>query len=127
MHHPVISPPRGYGRAVVSADPGPDEAAALAVQADGTIVVAAHAGGPAGDPPDSLVALTPGGILDTSFANAGKPQVQVGFGSIALARDDKIAAVGHDALNGWDAQALELRNADGTSDTTFAGGSPVLN
>jgi uncharacterized delta-60 repeat protein len=113
------------GRRVVDYGVGmPDDAATLAVQSDGTIIVGHRIEGPA-DPPDSVVALTPGGALDTGFADAGSFSVDAGLNSVALAGDDKIVVGGYGEFEGDYAFWIERRNADGTPDTGFAGGAPV--
>jgi uncharacterized delta-60 repeat protein len=113
------------GRRVVDYGVGmPDDAATLAVQSDGTIVVGHRVEGP-GNPPDSVVALTPGGALDTGFANAGSFSVDAALSSVALAGDGKIIVGGYAEFEGDYAFWVERRNADGTPDTGFAGGAPV--
>ena len=114
------------GRRVVDYGVGmPDDAATLAVQSDGTIVVGHRIDGPTSNPPDSVVALTPGGALDTGFADAGSFSVDAGLNSVALASDDKIVVGGYGEFEGDYAFWIERRNADGTPDTGFAGGAPV--
>ncbi len=113
------------GRRVVDYGVGtPDDAATLAVQSDGTIIVGHRIDGP-GDPSDSVVALTPGGDLDTGFADAGSFSVDANLNTVALAGDDKIVVGGYSVFEGEDAIWIERRNADGTPDTGFAGGAPV--
>jgi uncharacterized delta-60 repeat protein len=113
------------GRRVVDYGVGlPDSAATLAVQSDGTIVVGHVIEGPP-NPPDSVVALTPGGALDTGFADAGSFSVDAGLNSVAVAGDDKIVVGGYGEFEGDYAFWIERRNADGTPDTGFAGGAPV--
>jgi len=113
------------GRRVVDYGVGlPDDAATLAVQSNGTIVVGHRIDGPE-NPPDSVVALTPGGALDTGFADAGSFSVDARLNSVALAGDDKIVVGGYDEFEGDYAFWIERRNADGTPDTGFAGGAPV--
>jgi uncharacterized delta-60 repeat protein len=113
------------GRRVVDYGVGmPDDAATLVVQSDGTIVVGHRVEGP-GNPPDSVVALTPGGALDTGFANAGSFSVDAALSSVALAGDGKIIVGGYAEFEGDYAFWVERRNADGTPDTGFAGGAPV--
>jgi uncharacterized delta-60 repeat protein len=114
------------GRRVADYGAGtPDSAGALAVQSDGTIVVGLVISGPASNPPDSVVALTPGGVADTGFADAGSFSVDAGVNSVAVAGDDKIVWGGYGELDGDYAFWTERRNADGTPDTGFGGGAPV--
>jgi uncharacterized delta-60 repeat protein len=114
------------GRRVVDYGVGtPDRAATLGVQSNGTIIVGLSIFGPASDPPDQVVALTPGGAADTGFADAGSFSVDAGLNSVALAGDDKIAVGGYGEFEGDYAFWIERRNADGTPDTGFAAGAPV--
>ena len=114
------------GRRVVDYGVGtPDRAATLAVQSDGTIVVGLRIDGPTSNPPDQVVALTPGGAADTGFADAGSFSLDAGLNSVALAGDDKIVVGGYGEFEGDYAFWIERRNADGTPDTGFAGGAPV--
>jgi uncharacterized delta-60 repeat protein len=115
------------GRAVVDADPANSDAAdSLAVQSDGTILVGVSTWSASTSPPDRLVALTPGGALDTGFANGGNTPVQINLYALAVASDDRIVTAGWGILNDDDAFALQRLNTDGTPDTSFAGGAPVL-
>jgi uncharacterized delta-60 repeat protein len=114
------------GRRVVDYGAGtPDRAATLAVQSDGTIVVGLRIDGPTSNPPDSVVALTPGGAADTGFADAGSFSVDAGINSVAVAGDDKVVVGGYGDLDNDSAFWIERRNADGTPDTSFGGGAPV--
>ena len=103
----------------------PDRAATLAVQSNGTIIVGLRIDGPVSNPPDQVVALTPGGAADTGFADAGSFSVDAGLNSVALAGDDKIVVGGYGEFEGDSAFWIQRRNADGTPDTGFAGGAPV--
>jgi uncharacterized delta-60 repeat protein len=115
------------GRAVVDADPANSDAAdSLAVKSDGTILVGVATWSPSTSPPDRLVALTPGGGLDSGFANGGNTPVQINLREVAVTSDDRIVAAGWGILNDDDAFAVQRLNADGTPDTSFAGGAPVL-
>jgi uncharacterized delta-60 repeat protein len=115
------------GRRVVDYGVGtPDRAATLAVQSNGTIVVGLSIYGPASDPPDSVVALTPGGAADTGFADAGSFSTDdAGLNSVAVAGDDKIVVGGYGEFEDDYAFWIERRNADGTPDSGFGGGAPV--
>lgn len=115
------------GRRVVDADPANNDAAdSMVVQSDGTIIVGVAAWSPSTAPPDRLVALTPGGELDASFADGGNTTVPFNVNALALSGADKIVPAGWGILNDDDAFAVERRNADGTPDAGFAGGAPVL-
>jgi uncharacterized delta-60 repeat protein len=115
------------GRRVVDYGVGtPDRAATLALQSNGTIIVGLRIDGPTSNPPDSVVALTPGGAADTGFADAGSLSVgDAGINSVAVAGDNKIVVGGYGEFEGDSAFWIERRNADGTPDTGFAGGAPV--
>lgn len=114
------------GRRVVDYGVGtPDRAATLAVQSNGTIIVGLRIDGPTSNPPDQVVALTPGGVADTGFGNAGSFSMDAGLNSVALAGDDKIVVGGYGEFEGDSAFWIERRNADGTPDTGFASGAPV--
>jgi uncharacterized delta-60 repeat protein len=115
------------GRKVLTADAGDhDWPASLMVQADGTIVLGVSVVGQTVDPPDRLVALTPGGGLDTGFANGGSVAVQISVNSIALAADDTIVAAGYGQLDGDAAFAVERRHADGMPDPSFGSGGVAM-
>jgi uncharacterized delta-60 repeat protein len=53
-----------------------DDAKGLAIQSDGTIVLAGNAGEDVG-----LVRYLPNGVLDTTFGNLGKSVTKIGFGA----------------------------------------------
>ncbi len=80
--------------------PARSRAAALALGAGGTILLAGHSSGPDGADRALVARLTPGGRLDASFARAGRTVVQLGRRSAARAASSAL-------------QALALR-ADGT-------------
>jgi uncharacterized delta-60 repeat protein len=115
------------GRRVLDADPvNSDAASSMAVQSDGTIVVGIGTWNPSISTLDRLVALTPGGELDTSFADGGNTVLPITVNAIALTGGDKIVPAGWSILNDDDAFAVQRLNADGTPDASFAGGAPVL-
>lgn len=116
------------GRRTVDAGGGePDMPTSLAVQSDGTIVLGAWVGGPSSNPPDKIVGLTPAGAPDTNFANGGSASFAGYVNSIALASDDKIVVGGSAELLDDSAFAVTRFNADGTPDSSFNGGAPVVN
>jgi uncharacterized delta-60 repeat protein len=118
-----------FGRRVIHANAGEtDWAASIAAQADGTIVLGVSVTAPSVTLPDRLVALTPGGALDTGFANGGSVALSdnICLNEIAIAADDRILAGGYGELDTDYASALERHNADGTPDPSFGGGAPVL-
>lgn len=116
-----------FGRFVIDADPvNSDAADSLAVRSDGEILVGVTTWGAVTSTPDRLLALTPGGALDTGFANGGNTPAQINLNALAVADGDKIVVAGWGILNDDDAFALQRLNADGTPDASFAGGAPVL-
>jgi uncharacterized delta-60 repeat protein len=116
-----------FGRFVIDADPvNSDAADSLAVRSDGTILVGVTTWGAVTSTPDRVLALTPGGALDTGFANGGNTPAQINLNALAVADGDKIVVAGSGILNDDDAFALQRLNADGTPDASFAGGAPVL-
>ena len=103
-----------------------DRAESLGVQSDGTIVLGVIANSPNGPIPDRIVALTPGGDVDQSFGTGGSFAFDGGISTVAVAADDKVVFGGNGTLDGKPAFALQRLNADGSPDTSFAGGAPVL-
>lgn len=94
--------PPGFG-------PSYDEAFALAIQADGKLVVG-------GEP--CLARYNPDGSLDTSFGRDG--QVRGRVRALALQRDGKIVVVGPEGTF-----ALARYHPDGSLDTSFGTGGKV--
>jgi uncharacterized delta-60 repeat protein len=121
------APASGFGtlgRKVIDAAPGDQDGAyGLGVQSDGTIVLGVEVYSSA----NRLVALTPGGAPDSSFAGGGSVPVDSVINSLALAADDKIVAAGYGTFEGEYAQSILRRNADGTPDPDFGGGATVMN
>jgi uncharacterized delta-60 repeat protein len=112
------------GRKVMDLGSGQNDwADSVAVQPDGRIVLGidAYAEGT-----DRLIALTPGGDVDTGFANAGSAPVDFNVNAIARTADNQIVAAGWGILNDDDGMAVERFNADGTPDAAFGGGATVL-
>jgi uncharacterized delta-60 repeat protein len=114
-----------YGRRVVDGGEW-DRAESLAVQSDGTIVLGVFASAPNSHPPDSIVALTPGGDVDQGFGSAGRVVFDGGIHAVAVAPDDKVVFAGYGGTDGDTGFAVVRLNADGSPDTSFAGGAPVL-
>jgi uncharacterized delta-60 repeat protein len=113
-----------------------DIAAAIAVQADGKIVVAGYAWNNAGGIDQNACVLArylADGQPDTAF-NSGSRVVfnfnPVGLendcylDSVALQADGKILAAGHRARSGAESAIMYRFNADGSLDATFASASP---
>ncbi len=97
-----------------------DAAYALAIQADGKVVVA----GADGMRDFVLVRLNSTGDLDPSFDVDGKVTTAIGDGNdeayaIALQSDGKILAAGYATVNGLRDFAVVRYNNDGTLDTSF--------
>ena len=110
---------------------GGDYGRALAVQADGKVVVAGFiSNGPITQyPPDmdfALVRYNTDGSLDTTFSDDGKLTTDFGWTthgeSVAIQNDGKIVVVGgsRDNSNEFDF-AVARYNVDGSLDTTFSG------
>ncbi len=105
---------------------GADEAAAVAIQANGKIVVV----GRTAERPGEGVALArynPNGTLDTSFSGDGKQTTDLGgFGQgasgVALQADGKIVIVSSAcSMNACNDFVVARYNANGTLDTSFSG------
>ena len=123
----------GNGGTVVTAiGNGYDVANAVAVQADGKILVAGTAEGMY-DWDFALVRYNTDGSLDSSFGNAGKVVTPVGYNydiasAIAVQPDGKIVVAGYIGI-GWDYDtnsALLRYNANGSLDTSFGNGGKVV-
>ncbi|MGI9212047.1 MAG: cadherin-like domain-containing protein [Methylococcaceae bacterium] len=107
-----------------------DRATAVAVQTDGRIVVVGHSFN--GSQDDFAVArYLPTGVLDSSFANAGKTTVDFrkagdGATAVALQTDGKILIAGHsfNSTRGDDFGLVRL-NVNGTFDSSFGSGGGV--
>jgi uncharacterized delta-60 repeat protein len=115
-----------WGRRIVDGGADHDRVESIALQSDRTILLGVFAAGPTKNPPDSVVALTPGGDIDQSFGDAGSVSFEGGINSVAVAAGDKIVVGGYADLEGESAFAIARRNADGSPDPSFAGGGPVL-
>jgi len=104
-----------------------DGAHAVALQADGKIVVAGYASNGSNDD-FALTRYNPDGSLDTTFSNDGLLTTNFGSGNdgadaVALQADGKIITAGY-AYTGDDFTddfALARYNPDGSLDTTFSG------
>ena len=115
------------GRRTVDTGSGhPDSPVSLVVQSDGTIVMGARVGGPTSNPPDRIVALSPGGAPDTSFGNAGSAAFDGNMDEVRLASDDKVVVAGGALLDDEGAFAVTRLDADGSQDSSFNGGAPAL-
>lgn len=125
---------------VVSLDLGAssDDAKAVAIQADGKIVVAGNSTPTGGSSNVVLARLNPDGTLDKTFGAGdadGTPDgvVQVSFGdgddavdAIAIQKDGKIVVAGDTTSNtgnGSQNMVVARLNADGSLDATFGAGN----
>jgi uncharacterized delta-60 repeat protein len=109
-----------------------DRAHSAALQADGKIVAAGFAISQNGGVQNFAVArYTPGGVLDTTFGNAGKTKSD--FGSccqsaykVLVQADGSIVTVGYANTESSDSDFLLARlNANGSLDSTFGIGGKV--
>lgn len=102
-------------------------AQAVAIQADGKIVVAGFDQTP-GNTDFAIVRYNPDGSLDNTFAGDGTVTTPIGTGfeeafAVAIQTDGKIIAAGR-TLNGADTDFAIVRyNSDGSLDTSFDGNS----
>jgi uncharacterized delta-60 repeat protein len=101
-----------------------DEAAGLALQADGKIVVVGETGAGAGPGDFAVVRYNPDGSLDTTFSGDGTQTTDFGgsidvAADVALQPDGKIVAVGYARGEAYDF-ALVRYNTDGSLDPTFS-------
>ena len=107
---------------------GADEANAVAVDADGKIVLAGYSFGTNAD--FALVRYNEDGSLDTGFDSDGRVTTAIGSGAdeaeaVAVQPDGKIVAAGYRAASGNDDFAVVRYNADGSLDTGFGTGGKV--
>ena len=111
---------------------GFDRAQSAALQADGKIVAAGFATSVDGISENFAVArYTSSGVLDTTFSNDGKTQIDFGSccqdaWSVLLQSDGKIVTIGFPNSEGSDSDFLLARlNSTGSLDTTFGIGGKV--
>ncbi len=101
---------------------GPDDAEAVALQANGKIVAVGEASFGLLGSDFALARYNPNGSLDTSFSGDGKQSTDFGDGDVAngvaLQSDGKIVAVGRGAGSDF---ALARYNPNGTLDPSFSG------
>jgi len=106
-----------------------DEARALAIQADGKIVVAGRSSSGA-DYDFAVVRYDDDGSLDTTFGAGGIVITPVGindvFYALAIQSDGKIVAAGYSSNGAHDDFAVVRYNDDGSLDTTFGAGGIVI-
>src|SRR5262249_13762939 len=117
---------RGETTAVFGLD-SIDQAAAVAIQPDGKIVVVGTTRPGVGVMDAALVRFTPSGSLDSSFGTGGKVTTDFGKKSgsataVAVQSDGKIAVAGSSSGS----FALARYNADGRPDNSFGNHGNVL-
>ncbi|GAB3469330.1 hypothetical protein GCM10027321_38560 [Massilia terrae] len=123
----------GSGKFTLSLGSGNAVANAVAVQADGKLVLAGYA--PNGSLNEvAVVRLNADGTLDTTFGSGGKVLMPIGPGAnlattVEVLASGKIllggyARTGADASTDWDAALVRL-NADGSADASFGTGGVV--
>jgi uncharacterized delta-60 repeat protein len=117
----------GDGKVITNVVSGADASRALAIQADGKIIVAGNSSGSgSGDTNEfSLVRYNSNGSLDTSFNFNGKVLTDISgshdnVNAIAIQPDGKIIAAGQSLTtnNNW-LFSLARYNPDGSLDTSF--------
>ncbi len=119
------------GRAVVPVGPTDDHVEAMAVQADGRVVVAGWGNGPQGYAFE-LVRLDRDGAPDPTFGQGGKVVQAIGHGAdvahaIALQADGRILVAGSvDESPKGRSFAIARFNVDGSLDTTFGDHGQVI-
>lgn len=119
------------GTATVNFGTGFDVANAVAIQSDGSVVMAGEMDMPGGKAFVAITRLLSTGVLDTSFGTSGL--VTNGFGTtlasatgVAIQSDGKIVVVGN-AFTGASSEYTVARyNADGTLDSGFGTGGVVF-
>lgn len=133
----VLDAAFGHGGKVVTAvgaDRATDQAHAVALQADGKILVGGLTATTGTDQDFLLVRYNADGSLDTTFGNGGK--VVTSFGASTdriltiLVQDDGKIVVGGDSDRGTTTSgvdfALARYNTNGSLDTTFGNGGKVI-
>jgi uncharacterized delta-60 repeat protein len=115
---------------IVTADS--DEARAVAIQADGKIVVAGYSNG-SGNFDFALARYTTSGVLDTTFGGGdGKVTTDIVTAdadyaqAVAIQADGKIVVAGYSNGSGTNDFALARYTTAGVLDTTFGGGDGKL-
>ena len=118
----------GDGKVVTNLTRWDDRASALAIQADGKIVLA---GGAGSDGRFGVARYSSEGTLDTSFSGDGRALVHFTWEwnsatGVAIQADGKIVVVGWEAESRMSYRfALARLNSDGTLDATFGGDGKV--
>jgi uncharacterized delta-60 repeat protein len=130
---PSFAPPLpGTGKVIIPVGSSTDQGRAMALQADGKILVAGSSYNGSGYD-FSLIRLNANGSLDTSFDGDGKAMIPVGTGNdlayaIALQVDGKILVAGSSIIvsnNVYNCGLIRL-NPDGSLDTSFDGDGKAI-
>ena len=114
------------GRAVTNFANGDEQGQALAIQADGKIVIGGQVAWTDSDWDFALARYSPDGTLDPTFGGEGKVTTSfsrrrdIAYG-VAVQADGKIVVAGSSGGGGDSRFALARYNTDGTLDTTFGG------
>lgn len=107
-------------------------AQAIALQADGKILLGGQATSPGGNADFAVVRYNPDGSLDTSFGGSGSVRTPVGVGTdsiraLLVQPDGRIAAAGSGTNTSGNTDfALVRYNANGSLDTGFDGDGKLL-
>ena len=117
------------GKVMTPIGSGDDLAFALALQADGKLIVA----GRSYNGSNYVLALArynPNGSLDPSFGSGGKVTTPMGledasFAAVAVQPDGKVLAAGNSRVNGQLVAALVRYNPNGSLDSSFGSGGKV--
>jgi uncharacterized delta-60 repeat protein len=121
----------GDGRVTTDLSRRGDFAGAIAIQADGKIVVAGGAAFDSRNPRFGLARYNMDGTLDTGFGGDGRVTTDFTSGQdaaygVAIQPDGKIVAAGDAGLGGGNSRfAVARYNSDGTLDATFGGDGKV--
>ena len=118
----------GDGITTVAVGSGDDLARAVAIAADGDLIVAGTADVTAGSTTEDIavVRLTPAGMLDTAFSGDGMTTVAVGSGDdegrgLVVLDDGRIVVVGESHDGSSDDVAVVRLTSTGALDTGFSG------
>ncbi len=120
----------GTGKVTTSIGGIYEEAAGVAVQSNGKIVVVGTSGNASGNTDIAVLRYNTDGSLDTTFNGTGKVTTAIGDGDdtgtcVAVQSDGKIVVAGYFS-NGTDLDVAVLRyNSNGSLDTTFGGTGKV--
>ncbi len=120
----------GDGKVITQVGTGNSDAYAVAIQADGKIVVAGQCGN-VGTRDFCLVRYNPNGTVNANFGDNGQVITAVGSGddaaeSMAIQSDGKIVVAGTCRLGSNDAFCVARYNPDGSLDDTFSSNGTVL-